>query len=109
MHWVTPTRGGTLRHHATYSCMYRGLGFVVVEDPFVEEMSEAEATCGFTVREHPTGKRLVVRELGGGLRAVKVRLGKNQTGYAICEDDLRPIYPAASTLAELKARFASKR
>ena len=86
-----------------------GLEFVGVEDPFVDEMSEAEAECGFAVREHPTGKRIVVRDLGGGLRAVKVWLAKDKTGYAICEADLRPIYPPATTLAELKARFATKR
>lgn len=76
-----------------------------VENRLLSEVSESEEAFGFGVAEARSGVRAVVRDLGPGLRAVKVRANNGSTEYAICDENLRPIYPPARTLDELRRRF----
>lgn len=69
------------------------------------DLNQDEEEFGFGVAEHPSGVRAVVRELRPGLRAVKVEAEDGSVEYAICEDNLRPVYAPARTLEELKRRF----
>jgi hypothetical protein len=69
------------------------------------EVTKEEADFGFDVAEEPSGVRAVVRELRVGLRAVKVLTDHGTVEYAICDEQLRAIYPSAKSLDELRARF----
>ncbi len=73
---------------------------------FASDITPAEVECGFDVREHTTGVRIIIRELRGGLRAVKARTESGATVYEICDDRLTPLYEPATSLGDLKRRFA---
>jgi len=74
---------------------------------FAAEISPAEAACGFDVKEHTTGVRIVTRELRGGLCAIKSQSEDGETIYEICDDRLTPLYAPAASLSELKRRFSA--
>lgn len=69
------------------------------------DVDDEEEDFGFSVAEESSGIRAVVRELRPGLLAVKVRASDGTTEYAVCTEDLHPLYPAAKTLDELRNRF----
>lgn len=69
------------------------------------DVTEHEQDFGFAITEEPSGVRAVVVDLRTGLRAAKVRIDDATTEYAICNVDLRPLYPSARSLDELRARF----
>jgi hypothetical protein len=80
-----------------------------LEDRLRLDVSKDEEDFGFGVSEETTGVRAVVRELHPGLRAVKVGTDAGTHEYAICDDDLRPVYLPAKTLDELRTRFPGRR
>jgi len=80
-----------------------------VEDRLRLDMSKDEEDFGFGVSEEASGLRALVRELHPGLRAVKVGTDAGTPEYAICDDDLRPVYLPAKTLDELRTRFPGRR
>jgi hypothetical protein len=69
------------------------------------DLSKDEEDFGFSVAEEPSGIRAVIRELRPGLRAVKVRADDGSTEYAICAENLKPVYQPAKSLDELRQRF----
>ncbi len=75
---------------------------------FPKDISPDEAQCGFTEVEAKSGVRLVVRELRGGLRAVKVRRDDGVIEYEVCDEELRPVYSPAQSLPELRRRFGQR-
>jgi hypothetical protein len=81
----------------------------VIRQSFPLDVTTEEEDFGFGVAEEPSGVRAVVRELRAGLQAVKVLAEDGATEYAICDEHLRPIYPPAKTLDELRARFPVRR
>jgi len=80
----------------------------VSEDRFPLEASKDESALGFAVEETPTGERALVLPLASGLRAVKMRAQDGGTEYAVCNERFEPLYIAAKTLDELRARFHRK-
>jgi hypothetical protein len=82
---------------------------VVDMDPshpqFALDVTQEEEDFGFGLTEAPSGVRVVVRGLGVRLQAVKVQTDDGSTGYAICDENLRPLYTPAKTLDELRRRF----
>ena len=73
------------------------------------DVTAEEADFGFAVVEQATGVRAVSRELRPGLRAVKVQGAGGAIEYAICNEQLSPLYPAARSLDELRVRFPRSR
>ena len=69
------------------------------------DVSQDEEEFGFEFAEDPSGVRAVVRELRPGLRAVKVEADDGSIEYAICGENLQPVYRPAKTIEELKSRF----
>ncbi len=76
---------------------------------YVLEVTADEVSLGFDVLEHATGAQVVMLRLDGGLRAVKIKSDEGHVAYAICDANLQPLYPNASSLDELKARFRAAR
>ncbi len=74
---------------------------------YASDISPDEVACGFDVKEHTTGARIVTRELRGGLRAIKAQTEDGSTIYEICDDRLTPLYAPAVSLSDLKRRFPS--
>lgn len=80
-----------------------------IERRLALDLSHDEAEFGFRLAEERLRMRAAVRELRPGLVAVKIRAADGTTEYAICSSsDLRPIYPAAKTLDELRRRFLGR-
>lgn len=75
-----------------------------VQHRLVLELDAVEEAFGFGLAEE-RGVRAVTCELRPGLRAVKVHGDDGAAEYAICTDDLRPVYPSAKSLDELRVRF----
>jgi len=69
------------------------------------DLTEEEKLCGFALTEESSGMRAVVRELPAGLRAVKVQAADGGVEYAVCDQQLQPLYAPAKTLVELRKRF----
>jgi hypothetical protein len=76
-----------------------------VQQRLTLDVTREEADFGFRLAEQPSGVRAVVREIRPGLRAVKVRADDGSTEYAICDDELRPVYLPARSLDDLRRRF----
>jgi hypothetical protein len=72
---------------------------------FTLEATAEEAAFGFRQVDHPNGQKALVVMLAPGVRAVKMLARTGTVEYAICDDDLRPLYVAAKSLDELRARF----
>lgn len=73
------------------------------------DVTREEEDFGFGLAEQRSGVRAVVREIRPGLHAVKVRAHDGSTEYAICDDELRPVYLPAKSLDELRRRFPAYR
>lgn len=73
--------------------------------PLTTDVTKEEKEFGFGITEERSGTRAVVRELPAGLRAVKVQAEDGTTEYAICDEQLRPLYQPAKSLDELRRRF----
>jgi hypothetical protein len=80
----------------------------VAETRFQLEATKEETDFGFALEESPSGERALVLALANGLRAVKMRAYDGSTEYAVCNDHFEPLYIAAKTLDELRARFRRK-
>jgi hypothetical protein len=80
----------------------------VSEQRFPLEATKDESDLGFELEESPTGERALVLPLANGLRAVKIRAEDGGTEYAVCNERFEPLYIAAKSLDELRARFRRK-
>lgn len=77
---------------------------MVAGDELSLDVTPDEAERGFDRRE---GR--VQLTLGRGIFAVKIRSkATGATRYAICDDEMQLLYPPASSLEELEARFPSE-
>jgi hypothetical protein len=76
-----------------------------VNDRLRLDLTDEEVEFGFHLVERGTGVRAIVRELRPGLSAVKVNGQAQAAEYAICNEQLAPLYPAARSIDELRVRF----
>ena len=73
---------------------------------FPVDISHEEHAFGFLVIPAPWGLRTVaVADVGGGLRAVKVRSRSGKTLYLVCDEVLCPRSATFDSLDALVARF----
>jgi hypothetical protein len=70
---------------------------------YPDDISAEERAAGF-VQTQAGSLQLVATPLGNGLCVVKLRVD-GQVQYAICNEQLEPLYPAATSLDELRLRF----
>jgi len=82
--------------------------YSVSETRFPLDATKDESDFGFELEESPTGQRALVLPLANGLRAVKMQAQDGGTEYAVCNERFEPLYIAAKTLEELRARFRRK-
>jgi hypothetical protein len=75
---------------------------------FPLDVTNEEDAFGFTLSEAPSGTRALVVPLPSGLRAVKVRTDDGAIQYVVCDENLQPLYVAATTLDDLRERFARR-
>lgn len=72
---------------------------------FAHDLIDDEVAFGFTVSEAPNGMRIVVVQLGRGLRAIKLRESDGAVRYQVFDDSFSPLYASARSLEELRSRF----
>lgn len=72
-------------------------------------VTSEEAAFGFTTRTDADGRTAIVAELCDGLYAVKACAPGGSVVYQVCNGALQQLYPAASSLEELRRRFAEHR
>lgn len=72
-------------------------------------LTDEEVDFGFSIKPAPTGTFAAVAELRDGLFAVKVRVEDGPVEYRVCNRWHVELYATASTLEELRIRFAAAR
>lgn len=75
-----------------------------VTDRLQLELSSDERRFGFA-RVERRSVVTVLAQLRPGLVAVKVRATDGSVEYAVCDDDLHPIYASSRDLGDLQRRF----
>jgi hypothetical protein len=73
---------------------------------FATDITDDECAAGFEIVEHLAHGKMIVAQIGNGLRAVKMRDRDGVVLYAICDDTMIMLYESAHSLFDLRRRFA---